>query len=98
MDKRSLNVLGQNLDVLDLYRYMHRARTSLDNVATRTRQLTPDNVDAIAELQALSGVMHLSLAENFCSGVPLSSVDSTGQLVYGPQKTTTELYDIAEAK
>jgi starch-binding outer membrane protein, SusD/RagB family len=98
MDRRTMNVLGQNSSLLDVYRLMHRARVSLDNVASRTRALAPDNKDAIAELQALSGVMHLSFAENFCSGVPLSSVDSTGQLVYGPQKTTTELYDIAEAK
>lgn len=98
VDKRTMNVLGQNSSLLDLYRLMHRARASLDNVAARTRELTPDNVDAIAELQALSGVIHLSFAENFCSGVPLSSVDSTGQLVYRPQKTTAELYDVAEAK
>jgi len=98
MDRRTMNVLGQNSSLLDLYRSMHRARASLDNVASRTRELAPDKVDAIAELQALSGLVHLSFAENFCSGVPLSAVDSTGQLVYGPQKTTTELYDIAEAK
>jgi hypothetical protein len=97
-DQRDVNVLGQNVDLLNMYLNMHRARTAADNAAARARTIAPDSVDAIGESQSLAALVVLQFAENFCSGVPLSSVDSAGKLVYGAQSTTAQLQDLAAAK
>jgi hypothetical protein len=46
----------------------------------------------------LAGFSFLFLAENFCSGVPVSSTSLNGELVFGAPLTTQQLLDSATAR
>lgn len=49
-------------------------------------------------MKALEGYAILGLAEGWCSAVPLSYVDESGEFVYGPANTSADLADSAIAK
>lgn len=48
-----------------------------------------------ARVLNLAGVVYALVAENYCSGVPFSSLDASGKPVYGGSKTTKEMLDSA---
>jgi hypothetical protein len=50
------------------------------------------------ELYALEGYTELMLADLFCSGVPLSTLDYQKDFTYAPSATTTQVYEDALAK
>jgi hypothetical protein len=51
-----------------------------------------------AELYALQGYADIMLADLFCSGIPLSTLDFEQDFTYAPGLTTTEVYSHALAK
>jgi hypothetical protein len=60
-----------------------------------------DTVDSPAlrgQLYALQGYSELFLADLYCSGVPLSTLDFAGDFTYHAGSTTTQLYQAAVAK
>jgi hypothetical protein len=62
---------------------------------------TYDTVDSPAlrgQLYALQGYSELFLADLYCSGVPLSTLDFEGDFTYHAGSTTTQLYQAAIAK
>jgi hypothetical protein len=50
------------------------------------------------ELYALEGYADILLADLFCSGVPLSTLDFQKDFTYAPSSTTTQVYQAALAK
>lgn len=49
-----------------------------------------------AEIVALAGYTYIYFGENYCSGVPFSKIPfQGGETVYGPPRTTTEMFDLA---
>jgi hypothetical protein len=50
------------------------------------------------ELYALEGYTEIMLADLFCSGVPLSTLDFQKDFTYAPSSTTTQVYYAALAK
>ncbi|MYG82146.1 MAG: RagB/SusD family nutrient uptake outer membrane protein [Gemmatimonadetes bacterium] len=89
MDDRNGTLLGQ-------YRTYHRARVGTRNAAERMAEILP-NDPRIAEMWNLNGYMNLFFAENYCSGVPFSETPNEGDIVYGEQQTTEQIYNAAVA-
>lgn len=95
IDQRRMQ--ANNPSLLGVYAGIHRARAAADQASALARSAVPDEVDAIAELQEISGLSLLSFADNYCSGTPTSAL-SGETLVYGDPQTTAELYAAAIAK
>ena len=87
MDDRNGTLLGQ-------YRTYHRARVGTKNAAERLTELLPGD-SRIAEMWNMNGYMNLFFAENYCSGVPFSDTPNEGDIVYGEQQTTEQIYNTA---
>ena len=79
-------------------RNIQRSLVSANNTAARYAQLKP-NDPGFARVLTFAGFDYLFLAENFCSGVPVgSTIDASGNTVYGTPKSTTELLNLAIVK
>lgn len=89
MDDRNGTLLGQ-------YRTYHRARVGTKNAALRMAELLPADT-RIAEMWSMNAYMNLFFAENYCSGVPFSDTPNEGDIVYGEQQTTEQIYSAAAA-
>lgn len=80
------------------FRALHRARVSAERAADAYKQLDAGNVKH-AESLALAGYTYVLFAEDFCSGVPFSTLDPNGKdLHFGEPSTTTQMYDLAIAR
>jgi hypothetical protein len=56
------------------------------------RQYAPTPSARIGQMLDYSGYLELYLAEHFCNGVPFSTIDLSGNVVYGPATNTTDTY------
>ncbi|HTL05907.1 MAG TPA: RagB/SusD family nutrient uptake outer membrane protein [Gemmatimonadales bacterium] len=87
----------KNGTLLGVFRNLHRARRSAERAAEviKTVSTTPATDARIGEAFNLAGFLYLSMAENYCSGVPVSTADESGGLTFGDPLTTTELLNRA---
>src|SRR4051812_27721519 len=97
VDLRITQPLTFGLD--DLFQSLHRARSAAEDAAASLQAfgLDPDTDTGIPEMNALAGFVYVFLAEDFCSGVPVSRVEN-GQIVFGQPLTTVKLLDTAIAR
>lgn len=58
------------------------------------RQFIPDSTAEIGELYMGLGILEMSLAENYCNGIPLGHTDN-GAITYGAPLTDAEVLDSA---
>ena len=74
-----------------VFRNVQRARRATQFAADRYRGLAPDTLlePGFAEMLGLEGFMWVFMAENYCSGVPVSHANEDGSLVFGDPLTTT---------
>ena len=86
-----------NSSTLQIFHDLQRARATAELVSARFRSLEPTNPDG-AEIQALAGFTYVLFAENYCNGVPASSVDDNGSFSYGAPQSGTQLLNAAIAK
>ncbi len=98
VDRRAIEVT--NATVTGWFRTLMRARRSTEFAAQEYRALSPDTTKApgLSEVLSLSGYMYLFFAENYCSGVPVSTIAPSGALVFGPPLTTANLLDSAVSR
>ena len=89
-----------NADVGLWFRNMHRARRAAESAAAKYVELSdPTTQSGYPEVLNLAGYVYVFFAETWCSGVPVSSVSSTGDVfTYGVPLTTKELLDTAIAR
>jgi hypothetical protein len=94
MDAR--RVQNTNGQLLIFFSALHRARQAADAAADAYRNAADAaNADAtIAEMSNLAGFTFVFFGENFCSGVPVSRVTTTGDVEYGAPLTTQEILDL----
>ncbi|HXG70292.1 MAG TPA: hypothetical protein VNJ04_06715, partial [Gemmatimonadaceae bacterium] len=95
VDMRSIQ--EQNATTSGLMRDIQRARGSSDFSSAKFATLAPADVRR-AELMNLAGFAIVIMGENYCSGVPISSLTDAGELVFGQPRTTAQLWDDAQAK
>lgn len=93
-------VFPNNSSLTDAYFRLHVARSGAESAAAGLQRWSPDpDTDAgIPEMLALAGFTYVLFAENWCSGVPFSSVDDNGEQVFGPSRTTDEMLGLALAR
>lgn len=98
IDRRSTQL--NNSSLTGWFRTQMRARRSTEFAAARYRALSPDTTgeSGFPEMVALSGYMYLFFAENYCSGVPISTANSDGSLTFGQPLTTANLLDSAVSR
>jgi starch-binding outer membrane protein, SusD/RagB family len=94
IDQRNI-IDATNLDVTRVFQYIHRARNLADRVGEQLASIGRQNSADAAMVTNLAGFSFIFFAENFCSGVPLSTTALTGDLEYGPPQTTEQLLDHA---
>jgi hypothetical protein len=80
----------------DLFQSLHRARSAAEDAAAslQTFGVDPNTDTGIPEMYALAGFVYIFLAEDFCSGVPVSRIENE-QIVFGQPLTTGQLLDTA---
>src|SRR5262249_11155520 len=61
------------------------------------RQFAPTPSSRIGQMLAYAGYMELFLAEHFCNGVPFSTIDEQGAVVYGAAPSRIDPYNRAIA-
>ncbi len=81
----------------EAFRFLHRARVTTENAAGFLEALNPRD-SRVAEMWSLNAYAHLFLAEDFCSGVPLSTISLDGDITLGEPTTTRELFEIAVSR
>ena len=98
IDRRSTQVTNGTL--LGWFRTISRARRSQDFAAQQYVALASaiTRQPGYPEVIALSGFTYLFFAENYCSGVPFSTANADGSLVFGDPLTTAQMLDTAEAR
>ncbi len=95
LDRRATkNINGTTLQT---FQDAQRARATTDLVASRFRQFDPKNPQG-AEIQALAAFSYVLLAENYCNGVPTSTIKDDGNPAYGTPQTGQQILTTAIAK
>ena len=95
LDRRATNPV--NATMLSIFQLAQRARATAELVAASYAQFEPTNPNR-AEVLALAGYMYILFAEDYCSGVPNSTVNADGTFKYGDPQTGTQLLNNAVAK
>ena len=94
-DQRSIQI--NNGTVNTMYRQLARARTSATEAMRAMRKWRPTETTRIAEMYFVRAYAEMQLANDFCNGIPLSGVDSTGALVYDVPRPVSYVFDAAIA-
>lgn len=76
---------------------LSRARAAADLAADKYKQYGPDS-SGLALSYALSGYTTVLFGENYCSGVPFSTMGDDGVPQYGDPLTTKQIFQRAVAK
>lgn len=76
------------------YRALHNARLELGLARDMLHKYDPNSTSRISQLHAYDGFVKIFFAEHFCSGVPLSRLESNVP-VYSPAVTRDELLERA---
>lgn len=73
-------------------RGLHRTRIAAIQAIPILRQYKPNNVSDVGQMYWVRGWAEMTIAENFCNGMPLSSLDASNNIVYGDPLQNTEIY------
>ncbi len=95
VDYRNIGI--KNSSLLPIFQNAERARATAELVASRYAQYDPTNPNR-AEVQSLAGFMYILFAENYCNGVPVSTLNEDGTITYGDPQTGNQLLTDAIAK
>jgi starch-binding outer membrane protein, SusD/RagB family len=95
VDRRATNPV--NATMLAIFQLAQRARATAELVASSYAQFDPTNPNR-AEVLALAGYTYILFAEDYCNGVPASTVNADGTFTYGDPQTGTQLLTAAVAK
>jgi hypothetical protein len=89
-------VQESNANVQNMYRALHRLRTTGREAINALREYKPAPAWGIGQMYMSMGIAELMLAESFCNGIPLGD-GSTGEPIYGPPQTNAEVLALAVA-
>jgi len=92
------NMLVGNSSLRDIFRELSRGRASAERAARKYVELEQPNAIGRAEALNLAGFAYILFGENYCSGVPFSTLNDDQTIVYGKPQTTQEIFQAAIAK
>jgi hypothetical protein len=95
VDSRNINIINATMD--GIFIGMQRGRVSSSRAATAFANLDPTNVGRPHALN-LEGFSYIILGENYCSGVPFSTLTADGATEYGEPQTTAQIFTAAVAR
>jgi hypothetical protein len=90
--------MPENTDVaaIDMaFGLLQRGRGQSEEALGLLRAYDPDSSVLIGHLDAVEGYTEVFLADLFCSGIPLSTLDYNGDFTYRPGSTTDQVYTSA---
>ncbi len=93
-DRRDLRLEGLTGD---LYSRLQQVRGQASQTIGLLRIHLPEKPALVGHLYAIQGYVEIFLAELYCSGVPLSTVDYGGDFTYQPGSTTKQVFAHAAA-
>lgn len=79
------------------YRLLNAVRADAGQAIGLLTHYVPDQSPLVSHAYALEAYAEVFLAELFCSGIPLSTVDYGGDFTYRPGSSTTEVLTHAQA-
>lgn len=86
-----------NAQLESIFRRIQRARATAENAVQQYQTFEP-GVALQAEAYVYAALAQLMAGENYCSGIPFSSVSSTGVVTYGAFETTAQVWGDAHAR
>jgi starch-binding outer membrane protein, SusD/RagB family len=92
------NMVVGNTGLRDIFREMSRGRAAAERAARKYVELEQPNAIGRSEALNLAGYAYILFGENYCSGVPFSTLNDDQTIVYGAPQTTQEIFQIAIAK
>jgi hypothetical protein len=92
------NMLVGNTSLRDIFRELSRGRAAAERAARKYVELEKPNEIGRAEALNLAGFAYILFGENYCSGVPFSTLKDDQTIAYGAPQTTTEIFETAIAK
>jgi len=98
IDRRNTQVTNGTMGTW--FRTLSRARRSTEFAAQAYQTSAPvlNTQTGYPEMVSLSGYLYLFFAENWCSGVPFSTINPDGSFTFGAPLTSTQMYDSAVAR
>src|SRR5213595_2987706 len=78
-------------------RGLHRTRIAATQAIPVLKQFKPANVSDVGQMYWVRGWAEMSIAENFCNGMPISSLDASNNIIYGDPQTNVQIYPRAIA-
>jgi hypothetical protein len=79
-----------------VFQNLSRARGSTELAVSKFRALSDTTANSgLSEMLSLAGFTYTMFGENYCSGVPVSNLDASGNVVYGAPLTTVQILDTA---
>ena len=91
------DIIPSNLSLVGLFLDLSRARATADFASSQYNKLDA-GADGQSEVLSLAGFSYTLFGENYCSGVPFSTIDAGGNITYGDPQTRDEVLQIAVAK
>ncbi|HET7549683.1 MAG TPA: hypothetical protein VFK04_00220 [Gemmatimonadaceae bacterium] len=92
IDQRTITSNNPTLD----YDVITQIRGYIRDGITAMESYLPERTAEIGELYMALGFVEMSLAENYCNGIPLGST-SNGEVTIGPPLSNAEVFDSASA-
>jgi starch-binding outer membrane protein, SusD/RagB family len=89
-------VQDNNANVQGMLRDLYRPRTNAREAIDALREFKPTPAANIGQMYFVMGFAELTLAENFCNGIPFGDA-STGTVIYGPPISNAEAFAMALA-
>jgi hypothetical protein len=96
IDFRNIQNTNSNNDAV--YRQLQRARTAAERAASSYVRLANNTSASQAEAYSLAGYVYTFFAENYCGGVPFSTLNEDGTITPAGANTTAQILAIASAK
>lgn len=88
------HIENDNATLEGVTRELYRARSAAEFAIEDFEALQP-NTAGHAEVTNLAAYTYLMFAENYCSGVPFSTLTEGGELVFGDRETTQQILERA---
>jgi len=92
------NMLVGNSSLRDVFRELSRGRASAERAGRKFVEFKRENDIGHAEALNLAGFAYILFGENYCSGVPFSTLNDDQSITYGDPQTTQEIFQSAIAK
>jgi hypothetical protein len=91
------DIIASNLSLVALFLDLSRARATADFASSQYNRLDAGAAGQ-SEVLSIAGFAYTLFGENYCSGVPFSTLDANSNITYGDPQTRDEVLQIAVAK